>query len=176
VLNLKKWNTKLYATNKGDAELGACNPLSANRRRSGRFHAYIRAHVGPYLGNAPDAGCVEAFSAVWGIFGSIITLVEDRIAGKGCVSNMASLLKGTYKDSYKSSFSQAAAQTPPLNTMASFITLLASALYLFGSVNGQAYTAPDRSEDAFSYVQPLNTTILGSYGHSPAVYPSRKSS
>jgi beta-glucosidase len=31
-----------------------------------------------------------------------------------------------------------------------------------------------RSDDAFSYVQPKNTTILGAYGHSPAVYPSRK--
>lgn len=28
-------------------------------------------------------------------------------------------------------------------------------------------------EVPFSYVQPLNTTILGQYGHSPAVYPSR---
>ncbi|KAI0869554.1 beta-glucosidase-related glycosidase, partial [Hypoxylon argillaceum] len=28
------------------------------------------------------------------------------------------------------------------------------------------------SSDVFSYVQPLNTTILGPYGNSPAVYPS----
>jgi beta-glucosidase len=27
---------------------------------------------------------------------------------------------------------------------------------------------------AFSYVQPLNTTILGVDGHSPPVFPSRK--
>ncbi|KAI0018800.1 beta-glucosidase-related glycosidase [Xylariomycetidae sp. FL0641] len=27
-------------------------------------------------------------------------------------------------------------------------------------------------QDAFQYVQPLNTTIIGPYGHSPAVYPS----
>ena len=40
-------------------------------------------------------------------------------------------------------------------------------------VNAQAYDASVRNEDAFSYVQPLNTTILGAYGHSPSVMPSR---
>ena len=45
---------------------------------------------------------------------------------------------------------------------------------LVPSTNAQAYDAADRSESAFSYVQPLNTTILGAYGHSPPVLPSRK--
>ena len=45
---------------------------------------------------------------------------------------------------------------------------------LVPGTNAQAYDAADRSESAFSYVQPLNTTILGAYGHSPPVLPSRK--
>lgn len=45
---------------------------------------------------------------------------------------------------------------------------------LVPSANAQAYDAAERSEAAFSYVQPLNTTILGAYGHSPPVMPSRK--
>lgn len=40
--------------------------------------------------------------------------------------------------------------------------------------NGQDFAGSGRAEDAFSYVQPKNTTILGPYGHSPAVLPSRK--
>lgn len=44
---------------------------------------------------------------------------------------------------------------------------------LLPSVSAQAYDATERGGDAFSYVQPLNTTILGPYGHSPAVLPSR---
>lgn len=44
---------------------------------------------------------------------------------------------------------------------------------LVPSANAQAYDATVRTEDAFSYVQPLNTTILGAYGHSPPVMPSR---
>jgi hypothetical protein len=47
---------------------------------------------------------------------------------------------------------------------------------LVPSANAQAYDAAERSEAAFSYVQPLNTTILGAYGHSPPFMPSRKSS
>lgn len=47
--------------------------------------------------------------------------------------------------------------------MASALSLLLSGLLLAPSVSAQ---------DAFSYVQPLNTTILGPYGHSPAVLPS----
>ncbi|KAH7037268.1 beta-glucosidase [Microdochium trichocladiopsis] len=54
--------------------------------------------------------------------------------------------------------------------MASKLALVLSTLLL--AVNGQAYDGGDRDEDAFSWVQPLNTTILGPYGHSPAVLPS----
>lgn len=45
---------------------------------------------------------------------------------------------------------------------------------LVPGTNAQAYDAAGRSESAFSWVQPLNTTILGAYGHSPPVLPSRK--
>jgi hypothetical protein len=55
------------------------------------------------------------------------------------------------------------------------IQYLLSGLCLYASANAQAYDSSDRTEDAFSYVQPLNTTILGPYGHSPAVLPARKS-
>jgi len=51
---------------------------------------------------------------------------------------------------------------------------LLSALAVLTVVNAQAYDSGSRSEDAFSYVQPLNTTILNEYGSSPAVYPSPK--
>ncbi|KAF2738686.1 beta-glucosidase [Polyplosphaeria fusca] len=44
--------------------------------------------------------------------------------------------------------------------------------FLCAHVLGQAYNPGGREEGAFSYVQPLNTTILGPYGHSPAVLPS----
>ena len=54
--------------------------------------------------------------------------------------------------------------------MASLRSMLVSGL-LAASVNAQAYDSSDRSEDAFSWVQPKNTTILGQYGHSPA-YPA----
>lgn len=46
---------------------------------------------------------------------------------------------------------------------------------LLPSIHAQAYDSAQRSEDAFSYVQPLNTTILGPYGNSPPVLPSRTS-
>ncbi|KZM24871.1 Beta-glucosidase [Ascochyta rabiei] len=49
---------------------------------------------------------------------------------------------------------------------------LLSALAVLTAVNAQAYYSGSRAEDAFSYVQPLNTTILDDRGHSPAVYPS----
>ncbi|KAF6829343.1 beta-glucosidase g [Colletotrichum plurivorum] len=55
---------------------------------------------------------------------------------------------------------------------AAALSLALSGLLLAPAVSAQAYDAGDRSKDAFSYVQPLNTTILGPYGHSPAVYPS----
>ena len=58
--------------------------------------------------------------------------------------------------------------------MASILLSLAlSALILAPCVHSQDFDAGDRSDDAFSWVQPLNTTILGPYGHSPPVYPSR---
>ena len=60
--------------------------------------------------------------------------------------------------------------TCPPHTMAALL----SALAVLTVVNAQAYDSGSRSEDAFSYVQPLNTTILNEYGSSPAVYPSRK--
>ncbi|KAI6779252.1 putative beta-glucosidase G [Emericellopsis cladophorae] len=43
---------------------------------------------------------------------------------------------------------------------------------LVASIVAQHYAVPNRPEGAFSYIQPANTTILGQYGHSPAVYPS----
>ncbi|KAF5011192.1 hypothetical protein FDECE_2678 [Fusarium decemcellulare] len=52
--------------------------------------------------------------------------------------------------------------------MASLRSLLVSGL-LASTVNAQAYDSAERDEEAFSYVQPKNTTILGPYGHSPAV-------
>lgn len=58
--------------------------------------------------------------------------------------------------------------------MTAALSLILSGLLLAPAVNGQAYDAGERGEDAFEYVQPLNTTILGPYGHSPAVYPSRE--
>ncbi|MAD83848.1 MAG: hypothetical protein CL912_12875 [Deltaproteobacteria bacterium] len=39
---------------------------------------------------------------------------------------------------------------------------------LYSFLSAAALLAP-----ALAVVQPLNTTILGQYGHSPAVYPSR---
>ncbi|KAL5342479.1 glycoside hydrolase superfamily [Aspergillus crustosus] len=50
--------------------------------------------------------------------------------------------------------------------------LLLSALLAAATVRGQNFDGGARDEDAFSYVQPKNTTILGPYGHSPAVLPS----
>ncbi|KAF2181119.1 glycoside hydrolase family 3 protein [Zopfia rhizophila CBS 207.26] len=50
--------------------------------------------------------------------------------------------------------------------------ILVSGLLLSSLANAQAYTPAQRTDDAFSYIQPLNTTILGPYGHSPAVLPS----
>lgn len=54
------------------------------------------------------------------------------------------------------------------------LSLLLSGLCLAPYVSAQAYDATEREEDAFSYVQPLNTTILTQYGSSPAVLPSRE--
>jgi beta-glucosidase len=54
--------------------------------------------------------------------------------------------------------------------MASLRSVLVSGL-LAATANAQAYNAGDRSDEAFSWVQPKNTTILGQYGHSPS-YPA----
>jgi beta-glucosidase len=42
------------------------------------------------------------------------------------------------------------------------------------ATNAQNFGSSGTTAGAFSHVQPLNTTILGQYGHGPAVYPSRK--
>ena len=59
--------------------------------------------------------------------------------------------------------------------MTKSLALLLSGLLLAPVAEAQAYDAGERSEGDFNWVQPLNTTILGPYGHSPAVYPSRMS-
>lgn len=59
--------------------------------------------------------------------------------------------------------------------MSSVRALVLSCLLAASSVNAQNYDSGERNEDAFSWVQPLDTVILGPYGHSPAVLPSRKS-
>ncbi|KAH7115240.1 beta-glucosidase [Dendryphion nanum] len=56
--------------------------------------------------------------------------------------------------------------------MASVQSVLVSGLLFVPYVYGQAYNPGERKEGTYSYVQPLNTTILGPYGHSPAVLPS----
>ncbi|KAJ5882328.1 Glycoside hydrolase family 3 [Penicillium soppii] len=56
--------------------------------------------------------------------------------------------------------------------MARVAQFVVSGLLAVTMANGQSFDGSGRSEDAFSYVQPKNTTILGSYGHSPAVLPS----
>ncbi|CAN9299949.1 unnamed protein product [Alternaria alternata] len=43
---------------------------------------------------------------------------------------------------------------------------------LLAAVNAQNFAGSGRDEDAFEYVQPVNTTILTEYGSSPPVYPS----
>ncbi|KAF2847011.1 glycoside hydrolase family 3 protein [Plenodomus tracheiphilus IPT5] len=55
---------------------------------------------------------------------------------------------------------------------ASILSVLLSSSALLSTANAQAYDAGSRSDDAFSYIQPLNTTILTEYGSSPPVYPS----
>lgn len=57
--------------------------------------------------------------------------------------------------------------------MARVAQFVVSGLLAATVANGQSFDGTGRSEDAFSYVQPENTTILGPYGHSPAVLPSR---
>ncbi|KAF4763994.1 hypothetical protein N7455_010577 [Penicillium solitum] len=56
--------------------------------------------------------------------------------------------------------------------MARVAQFVVSGLLAATLANGQSFDGGSRSEEAFSYVQPKNTTILGPYGHSPAVLPS----
>ncbi|KAL6711093.1 hypothetical protein ACN47E_006968 [Coniothyrium glycines] len=54
----------------------------------------------------------------------------------------------------------------------SFLSVLLPASALLSAVNAQLFGGLERDEDAFQYIQPLNTTILTEYGSSPPVYPS----
>jgi hypothetical protein len=56
----------------------------------------------------------------------------------------------------------------------SFVSAVLKGSALLAAVNAQNFDGGSRGEDAFEYVQPVNTTILTEYGSSPAVYPSRK--
>lgn len=47
-------------------------------------------------------------------------------------------------------------------------------LLLLGTAAAQVFESSPRGPDAFTYVQPEDTVILGQYGHSEPVYPSRK--
>jgi beta-glucosidase len=58
---------------------------------------------------------------------------------------------------------------------ASILSSLLAGSALLNAVNAQNFGGSGREEDAFSYIQPLDTKILTEYGSSPAVYPSRKS-
>jgi beta-glucosidase len=58
--------------------------------------------------------------------------------------------------------------------MAAFLSSLLAASALLTTANAQNFGGGGQKEGGFSYVQPLNTTIYGEYGHSPAVYPSRE--
>lgn len=57
--------------------------------------------------------------------------------------------------------------------------ITSTALVLYGllsasSAVAQVYETDDRSEDAFTWIQPEDTVVLGQYGHSEPVYPSRE--
>lgn len=58
--------------------------------------------------------------------------------------------------------------------MAAIFSSLLAGSALLHVANAQNFDGGGRDGESFSYIQPLNTTILGEYGHSPAVYPSRK--
>lgn len=57
--------------------------------------------------------------------------------------------------------------------MAIISTVLSGLLLLAAPIDAQVYMGEERSPDAFTWVQPLNTTVLGQYRHSEPVYPSR---
>lgn len=50
--------------------------------------------------------------------------------------------------------------------------LLSALLLAAPAAHAQTCSSSTSDADAFSYVQPLNSTILDQYGHSPAVYPT----
>ncbi|KAK7229299.1 hypothetical protein V2G26_001469 [Clonostachys chloroleuca] len=52
------------------------------------------------------------------------------------------------------------------------LLLALASLTLVPLASGQLYDPSQRPDGAYEYIQPENTTILGNYGHSPAVYPS----
>lgn len=54
------------------------------------------------------------------------------------------------------------------------LLLALASLTLVPLASGQLYDPSQRPDGAYEYIQPENTTILGNYGHSPAVYPSRR--
>jgi beta-glucosidase len=56
----------------------------------------------------------------------------------------------------------------------SIVSLLLSSSALLGAVNAQDFSGGGRNDDAFEYVQPVDTVILNEYGSSEPVYPSRK--
>jgi beta-glucosidase len=61
-----------------------------------------------------------------------------------------------------------------LTTMATFLSSVLAGSALLQAVNAQNFGGGSRDEAAFSWIQPMNTTILTEYGSSPPVYPSRK--
>ncbi|USP73528.1 glycoside hydrolase family 3 protein [Curvularia clavata] len=58
----------------------------------------------------------------------------------------------------------------------SVLSAVLSGSALLAAVHAQNFEGGSRGEEAFEYVQPLNTTILTEYGSSPPVYPSPKTS
>jgi hypothetical protein len=94
-------------------------------------------------------------------YSEIADVIEPcRLSYKGSVGPQCRILKPT------SSHLQA--------TMAAFLSSLLAGSALLNVVNAQDFSGGGRDEDAFSYIQPVDTVILTEYGSSPAVYPSRK--
>ena len=58
--------------------------------------------------------------------------------------------------------------------MAALLTSIVAGSALLSTATAQNYGSSSGSTGGFQYVQPLNTTIYGEYGHSEPVYPSRK--
>ncbi|KAL5115173.1 hypothetical protein ACEQ8H_006927 [Pleosporales sp. CAS-2024a] len=60
--------------------------------------------------------------------------------------------------------------------MAALVASLLTSSALLHAVSAQDFGGAAREQTAFSYIQPVNTTILTQYGSSPAVYPSPQTS